>query len=77
MVLRRHFVGCATSGAGVLELVYKSKPNILAFSDDLQGLSVDSLICQSKQIQLPIRTAVFVTTLNGFSGFRDCPIVVA
>ena len=77
MVLKRHFVGCATSGAGVLELVSKFKPNILAFSDDLPDLSVDSLICQSRQIHPAIRTAVFVTTLNGFSGFRDCPIVVA
>jgi two-component system nitrate/nitrite response regulator NarL len=77
MVIKRHFLGGATTGSGALELVARFKPNILAITDDLPDLSVDSVISQAKQIQPTLRSAVFVTNLNAFSGFRDCPIVVA
>ena len=77
MVIKRHFLGGATTGSGALELVARLKPNILAFTDDLPDLSVDSVISKAKEIQPTLRPAVFVTNLNAFFGFRDCPIVVA
>ena len=77
MVIKRHFLGGATTGAAALDLVARCKPNILAITDDLPDMSVDSLISQAKQIHPTIRSSVFVTNLKAFSGFRDCPIVVA
>jgi DNA-binding NarL/FixJ family response regulator len=77
MVIKRHFLGGATTGVGALDLVARFKPNILAFWDDLPDLSVDSVISQAKQIHPTIRSSVFVTNLKAFSGFRDCPIVVS
>lgn len=77
MVIKRHFLGGATTGSGTLELVARFKPNILAITDDLPDLSVDSVISQAKQIQPTIRPAVFVTNLNSFFGYQDCPIIVA
>ena len=77
MVIKRHFLGGATTGADALDLVARCKPNILAITDDLPDMAVDSLISQAKQIHPTIRSSVFVTNLKAFSGFRDCPIVVA
>ncbi len=77
MVIKRHFLGGATTGADALDLVARFKPNILAITDDLPDMAVDSLISQAKQIHPTIRSSVFVTNLKAFSGFRDCPIVVA
>ena len=77
MVIKRHFLGGATTGAGALDLVARCKPNILAITDDLPDMAVDSVISQAKQIHPTIRSSVFVTNLKAFSGFRDCPIVVA
>jgi DNA-binding NarL/FixJ family response regulator len=77
MVIKRHFLGGATTGSGALELVAKLKPNILAICDDLPDLSVESLIGQAKQLQSPLRTAVFVTNLMSFYGYQDCPIVIS
>ena len=77
MVIKRHFLGGATTGAAALDLVARCKPNILAITDDLPDMAVDSLISQAKQIHPTIRSSVFVTNLKAFSGFRDCPIVVA
>ena len=77
MVIKRHFLGGATTGADALGLVARFKPNILAITDDLPDMAVDSLISQAKQIHPTIRSSVFVTNLKAFSGFRDCPIVVA
>jgi DNA-binding NarL/FixJ family response regulator len=57
--------------------VARFKPNILAITDDLPDMAVDSVISQAKQIHPTIRSSVFVTNLKAFSGFRDCPIVVA
>ena len=77
MVIKRHFLGGATTGADALDLVARCKPNILAITDDLPDMAVDSVISQAKQIHPTIRSSVFVTNLKAFSGFRDCPIVVA
>ena len=77
MVIKRHFLGGATTGAAALDLVARCKPNILAITDDLPDMAVDSVISQAKQIHPTIRSSVFVTNLKAFSGFRDCPIVVA
>ena len=77
MVIKRHFLGGATTGAAALDLVARCKPNILAITDDLADMAVDSLISQAKQIHPTIRSSVFVTNLKAFTGFRDCPIVVA
>ena len=77
MVIKRHFLGGATTGADALDLVARCKPNILAITDDLPDMAVDNLISQAKQIHPTIRSSVFVTNLKAFSGFRDCPIVVA
>ena len=77
MVIKRHFLGGATTGADALGLVARFKPNILAITDDLPDMAVDSLISQAKQIHPTIRSSVFVTNLKAFTGFRDCPIVVA
>ena len=77
MVIKRHFLGGATTGLGALELVAKFKPNILAICDDLPDLSVESLISKARQLHSRIRTAVFVTNLKAFYGYQDCPIVVA
>ena len=77
MVIKRHFLGGATTGADALDLVARCKPNILAITDDLPDMAVDSLISQAKQIHPTIRSSVFVTNLKAFTGFRDCPIVVA
>ena len=77
MVIKRHFLGGATTGADALDLVARFKPNILAITDDLPDMAVDSVISQAKQIHPTIRSSVFVTNLKAFSGFRDCPIVVA
>lgn len=77
MVIKRHFLGGATTGADALDLVARCKPNILAITDDLPDMAVDSLISQAKQIHPTIRSSVFVTNLKAFSGFRHCPIVVA
>ena len=77
MVIKRHFLGGATTGADALDLVARFKPNILAITDDLPDMAVDSLISQAKQIHPTIRSSVFVTNLKAFTGFRDCPIVVA
>lgn len=77
MVIKRHFLGGATTGAAALDLVARCKPNILAITDDLADMAVDSVISQAKQIHPTIRSSVFVTNLKAFSGFRDCPIVVA
>ena len=77
MVIKRHFLGGATTGAAALDLVARCKPNILAITDDLPDMAVDSVISQAKQIHPTIRSSVFVTNLKEFSGFRDCPIVVA
>ena len=77
MVIKRHFLGGATTGADALGLVARFKPNILAITDDLPDMAVDSVISQAKQIHPTIRSSVFVTNLKAFSGFRDCPIVVA
>ena len=77
MVIKRHFLGGATTGADALDLVARFKPNILAITDDLLDMAVDNLISQAKQIHPTIRSSVFVTNLKAFTGFRDCPIVVA
>ena len=77
MLIKRHFLGGATSACGALELVARFKPNILAITDDLSDLSVDSVISQAKQIQPTIRTAVFVLNLKAFYGHQECPIIVA
>lgn len=77
MVIKRHFLGGATTGADALDLVARCKPNILAITDDLPDMAVDNLISQAKQIHPTIRSSVFVTNLKAFTGFRDCPIVVA
>ena len=77
MVIKRHFLGGATTGADALDLVARCKPNILAITDDLPDMAVDSVISQAKQIHPTIRSSVFVTNLKAFTGFRDCPIVVA
>ena len=77
MVIKRHFLGGATTGADALDLVARFKPNILAITDDLPDMAVDSVISQAKQIHPTIRSSVFVMNLKAFSGFRDCPIVVA
>ena len=77
MVIKRHFLGGATTGADALGLVARFKPNILAITDDLPDMAVDSVISQAKQIHPTIRSSAFVTNLKSFSGFRDCPIVVA
>ena len=77
MVIKRHFLGGATTGADALDLVARCKPNILAITEDLPDMAVDSVISQAKQIHPTIRSSVFVTNLKEFSGFRDCPIVVA
>jgi DNA-binding NarL/FixJ family response regulator len=77
MVIKRHFLGGATTGADALDLVARCKPNILAITDDLPDMAVDSVISQAKQIHPTIRSSVFVTNLKAFSGFRECPIVVA
>ena len=77
MVIKRHFLGGATTGAAALDLVARCKPNILAITDDLPDMAVDSVISQAKQIHPTIRSSVFVTNLKSFSGVRDCPIVVA
>ena len=77
LVIKRHFLGGATTGADALDLVARCNPNILAITDDLPDMAVDNLISQAKQIHPTIRSSVFVTNLKAFTGFRDCPIVVA
>ena len=44
MVIKRHFLGGATTGAAALDLVARFKPNILAITDDLPDMAVDSVI---------------------------------
>ena len=48
MVIKRHFLGGATTGAGALQLVPMFKPNVLAISDELPDMGVDSAISQAK-----------------------------
>jgi DNA-binding NarL/FixJ family response regulator len=75
--LKRHFLGAADTGKDALELTSRLMPNIFAIDDSLTDLSMSSLITQAKQLHPSMRVAAFVTRLDEFFGYRDCPIVVA
>jgi two-component system secretion response regulator SsrB len=74
--IKRHFLGAVDTGKDALELVCKSMPNIFAIDDSLPG-QASSLIGQVKQIKPSIRVIAFITKLDGFFGYPDCPIIIA
>ena len=77
LLLKRHFLGAADTGKDALELVSRLLPNIFAIDDSLPDQSASSLIAQVKQIHPTIRTLGFITKLDAFFGYPDCPIVIA
>ena len=77
MIVKRHFLGAASTGHDALELVARLKPNVIGVFDDLQDQSVTTVVRQAKEIQPSIRPVMFVSKLNLFVASRDCPIVIA
>jgi len=77
MIIKRHFLGAATTGHDALDLVVRLRPNVIGIFDDLQDQSVTSVVRQAKKIQPSIRPVLFVSNLNLFVSSYDCPIVVA
>jgi two-component system secretion response regulator SsrB len=77
LLLKRHFLGAADTGKDALELVARQLPNIFAFDDSLSDQSASSLIAQAMQMKPGIRILAFVTKLDSFFGYPDCPIAVA
>ena len=75
--VKRHFLGAADSGKEALELVSRLMPNILAIDDNLPDQSASSVISQAKQIRPSMRIMAFVTKLDTFFGYPECPIVIA
>jgi DNA-binding NarL/FixJ family response regulator len=77
LLLKRHFLGAADTGKDALELVARQLPNIFAIDDSLPDQSASSLIAQAMQMKPGIRMIAFVTKLDAFFGYPDCPIVIA
>lgn len=75
--IKRHFLGAADTGKDALLLVSRLMPNILAIDDNLPDQSASSVISQAKQIRPSMRIMAFVTKLDTFFGYPDCPIVIA
>jgi len=75
--VKRHFLGAADTGKEALELVSRLMPNILAIDDSLPDQNASSVISQAKQIRPSMRIMAFVTKLDTFFGYPDCPIVIA
>jgi DNA-binding NarL/FixJ family response regulator len=75
--VKRHFLGAADTAKDVLDLVSRLMPNILAIDDSLPDQSSSSVIAQAKQIHPSIRPVAFVTKLDEFRTYPDCPIVIA
>jgi DNA-binding NarL/FixJ family response regulator len=75
--VKRHFLGAADTGKEALELVSKLMPNILAIDDSLNDMGTSSLISQAKQLRPSMRIVAWVTKLDAFFGYPDCPIVIA
>lgn len=76
LLLKRHFLGAADTEKDALELVCKSMPNIFAVDDSLPG-QASNLIAQVKHIKPSIRVIAFITKLDEFFGYSDCPIIIA
>jgi DNA-binding NarL/FixJ family response regulator len=76
LLLKRHFLGAADTGKDALELVSTRMPNIFAIDDSLPE-QISSLIGRVKQMQPSIRAIAFITKLDAFYGYPDCPIVIA
>ncbi len=77
MPIKRHFLGAADTGKEALELVSRLMPNILAIDDNLPDQSASSVISQAKQMRPSMRIIGWVTKLDAFFGYPDCPIVIA
>jgi len=77
MIVKRHFLGAATTGQDALDLVARLMPNVVGIFDDLQDQSAVSVIRQAKILRPAIRPVLFVSKLNRFTDSRECPIVVA
>ncbi|MEY4840895.1 MAG: hypothetical protein RLZZ374_1803 [Cyanobacteriota bacterium] len=75
--VKRHFLGAADTGKEALELVSRLMPNILGIDDNLTDMSTSSVISQAKQIRPSMRIVAWVTKLDAFFGYPDCPIVIA
>ena len=75
--VKRHFLGAADTGKEALELVSRLMPNILAIDDNLTDLGTSSVISQAKQMCPSMRIVAWVTKLDAFFGYPDCPIVIA
>ncbi len=75
--IKRHFLGAADTGKEAIELVSRLMPNILGVDDTLPDQSTTSVISQAKRLRPSMRIAAFVTNLNTFFGYVDCPIIVA
>ena len=75
--VKRHFLGAADTGKEALELVSRLMPNILAIDDNLTDLGTSSVISQAKQMRPSMRIVAWVTKLDAFFGYPDCPIVIA
>lgn len=75
--VKRHFLGAADTGKEALELVSRLMPNILAIDDSLPDQNASSVISQAKQLRPSMRITAFVTKLDAFFGYPDCPIVIA
>jgi len=77
MPVKRHCIGCATTGRHVLELVSRFMPNIITLVDDLPDCSTPEVIDQAKKFNPAIRSVAIVTNLDSFCGIPNCPIVLA
>ncbi len=75
--VKRHFLGAADTGKEALELVSRLMPNILGIDDNLTDMSTSSVISQAKQLRPSMRIVAWVTKLDAFFGYPDCPIVIA